>query len=61
MTNLFLLNNFKEDLILEIWKWIIFIIFIVVELTLSLFLYSAIKISGECSREEENYKKEDLK
>ena len=25
------------------------------------FLYSAIKISSECSREEENYNKEDLK
>lgn len=54
------MNNFKEDKILKIWKWIIFIIFIVVELTLSLFLYSAIKISSKCSREEENYK-EDIK
>lgn len=54
------MNNFKEDKILKIWKWIIFIIFIVVKLTLSLFLYSAIKISSKCSREEENYK-ENLK
>lgn len=34
--------------------------FIVIELTLSLFLYSAIKISSQSSREEENYK-EDIK
>lgn len=44
---------------MNIFKWIIFIIFIVVELTLSLFLYCALKISSECSREEEKYFKED--
>jgi uncharacterized protein YpmS len=35
------------------WKWLIFIIFIVVVIGLLLFLYAGLKISSKCSREEE--------
>lgn len=35
------------------WKWFIFIIFIVVVIGLSLFLYAGLKISSKCSNEEE--------
>ena len=42
------------------WKWLIFIVFIVLVLGLSLFLYCALKISSKNAREEERrikYKK----
>ena len=44
---------------MEILKWIIFIIFVVVVSTLSLFLYCGLKLSSKYSRlEEEKYKEE---
>ena len=42
------------------WKWLIFVVFIVLALGLSLFLFCALKISSKCVREEERrikYKK----
>lgn len=42
------------------WKWLIFVVFIVLVLGLSLFLFCALKISSKCAREEERrikYKK----
>ena len=45
---------------MPVWKWLIFIIFIVLVCGLSLFLFCAIKIASKCTREEERrikYKK----
>ncbi len=42
--------------IMPFWKWLIFIIYIVVVIGLSLFLYVGLKISSKCSREEEGRK-----
>ncbi len=38
---------------MPVWKWLIFIIFIVLVCGLSLFLFCAIKIASKCTREEE--------
>lgn len=38
---------------MPLWKWLIFIIFIVLVCGLSLFLFCAIKIASKCTREEE--------
>lgn len=35
------------------WKWLIFIIFIVLVCGLLLFLFCAIKVSSKCTRDEE--------
>lgn len=47
---------------MPLWKWLIFITFVVVELSLSLFLYCGLRISSRCSRmEEENERKNNKK
>ena len=46
---------------MEILKWIIFIIFVVVVSKLSLFLYCGLKLSSKYSRLEEEKYKEDFK
>lgn len=38
---------------MPLWKWIIFIVFVVVVLGLSLFLYCGLRISSRCSKIEE--------
>ena len=38
---------------MPLWKWLIFILFIVLVCGLSLFLFCAIKIASKCTREEE--------
>lgn len=38
---------------MPLWKWLIFILFLVLVIGLSLFLYCGLKISSKYSREEE--------
>ena len=38
---------------MPLWKWLIFIIFMVIVIGLLLFLYAGLKLSSKCSREEE--------
>lgn len=43
------------------WKWLIFIVFIVIVLWLSLFLYCGLRISSRCSRMEEDNERKNYK
>ena len=43
------------------WKWLIFIVFIVIVLGLSLFLYCGLRISSRCSRMEEDNERKNYK
>lgn len=43
------------------WKWLIFIVFIVIVLGLSLFLYCGLRILSRCSRMEEDNERKNYK
>ena len=46
---------------MPLWKWLIFILFLVLVIGLSLFLYCGLKLSSKYSRLEEEKYKEDFK